>query len=127
MLCSISTTTLIPSLQHISVDQIRCTLVHNLNLFHLLLFNSIFPQLPINKSLSFLRGFYWYLTIIEGRVFPSLYLAVRYYSGKLLPDLFLTVTNKCWYVQIIPKGNYWSFCCCFFLRIIFFEQRRIII
>ena len=86
MLCSISTTTLIPSLQHISVDQIRCTLVHNLNLFHLLLFNSIFPQLPINKSLSFLRGFYWYLTIIEGRVFPSLYLAVRYYSGKLLPD-----------------------------------------
>ena len=86
-----------------------------------------FLQLPINKSLSFLRGFYWYLTIIEGRVFPSLYLAVRYYSGKLLPDLFLTVTNKCWYVQIIPKGNYWSFCCCFFLRIIFFEQRRIIV
>ncbi len=86
-----------------------------------------FLQLPINKSLSFLRGFYWYLTIIEGRVFPSLYLAVRYYSGKLLPDLFLTVTNKCWYVQVIPKGNYWSFCCCFFLRIIFFEQRRIII
>ena len=86
-----------------------------------------FPQLPINKSLSFLRGFYWYLTIIEGRVFLSLYLAVRYYSGKLLSDLFLTVTNKCWYVQVIPKGNYWSFCCCFFLRIIFFEQRRIIV
>ena len=85
-----------------------------------------FPQLPINKSLSFLRGFYWYLTIIEGRVFPSLYLAVCYYSGKLLPDLFLTVTNKCWYVQVIPKGNYWSFCF-FFLRIIFFEQRRIIL
>ena len=85
-----------------------------------------FPQLPINKSLSFLRGFYWYLTIIEGRVFPSLYLAVRHYSEKLLPDLFLTVTNKCWYVQVIPKGNYWSFCC-FFLRIIFFEQRRIIV
>ncbi len=85
-----------------------------------------FLQLPINKSLSFLRGFYWYLTIIEGRVFPSLYLAVRHYSGKLLPDLFLTVTNKCWYVQVIPKGNYWSFCC-FFLGIIFFEQRRIIV
>ena len=86
-----------------------------------------FLQLPINKSLSFLRGFYWYLTIIEGRVFLSFYLAVRYCSGKLLPDLFLTITNKCWYVQVIPKGNYWSFCCCFFLRIIFFEQRRIIV
>ena len=85
-----------------------------------------FLQLPINKSLSFLRGFYWYLTIIEGRVFPSLYLAVRYYSVKLLPDLFLTVTNKCWYVQVISKGNYWSFCC-FFLRFIFFKQRRIIV
>ena len=105
-----------------------CSKIRNLLFRRFFLFRDIlFLQLPINKSLSFLRGFYWYLTIIEGRVFPSLYLAVRYYSGKLLPDLFLTVTNKCWYVQIIPKGNYWSFCCCFFLRIIFFEQRRIII
>ena len=29
-----------------------------------------FPQLPINKSLSEMRGFYWYLTIIEGEYSP---------------------------------------------------------
>jgi len=35
----------------------------SLDIFH-------FLQLPINKSLSFLRSFYWYITIIEGEYSP---------------------------------------------------------
>ena len=60
------------------------------------------------KSLSSLRGFYWYLTIIKEGVSSSLQLGVHHITGNILPYLFLAITDKRRHIQIVTKGNYGS-------------------